>query len=171
VDYSVVAWHTFGEALAGVSGALTGLLFVAVSIKSDVLARSRNLGSRAAQTLVLFLIAVVISLLLVAPQPHDALGPELVAVAVLSGITLLIFDQRAGGDSGGHREDLDLVTRYLNRYAPNAATPVLTAVAGISLILGAGGGLYWLIPAMVTSLVGGVISAWLFLVKVTDHPA
>ena len=172
MDYSVVAWHTFGEALAGVSGALTGLLFVAVSIKSDVLARSRNLGSRAAQTLVLFLIAVVVSLLLVAPQPHDAFGPELVAVAVLSGITLLAFDQRAGGDSGGgRREDLDLVTRYLNRYAPNATTPVLTAVAGITVILGAGGGLYWLIPAMITSLVGGVISAWLFLVKVTDHPA
>jgi hypothetical protein len=166
------AWQTFGEALAGVSGALTGLLFVAVSIKSDVLAGSRNLGSRAAQTLVLFLIAVVVSLLLVAPQPHDAFGPELVAVAALSGIILLVFDQRAGGDSGGgHGEDLDLVTRYLNRYAPNAFTPVLTAVAGITFILRAGGGLYWLLPAMATSLVGGVISAWLFLVKVTDHSA
>jgi hypothetical protein len=169
VDYSAAAWQTFGEALAGVSGALTGLLFVAVSIKSDMLARSRNLGARAAETLVLFMIPVLVSLLLVAPQPQDALGPELVAVAVLSGAVLLVFDQRAGGDSGGrNRDDLDLVTRYLNRYAPNSFAPILTLVAGVSFILTAGGGLYWLIPAMAMSLLGGVVSAWLFLVKVTE---
>jgi len=28
--------------------------------------------------------------------------------------------------------------------------------------------LYWLIPATVASLLGGVINAWLFLVKVTS---
>jgi hypothetical protein len=169
VDYSVAAWQTFGEALAGVSGALTGLLFVAVSIKSDVLARSRNLASRAAQALVLFMIPVLVSLLLVAPQPRDALGPELVAVAVLAGAILVVFDQRSRGDSGGRKhDDLDLVTRYLNRYAPNSFTPIFTAVAGISFIVTAGGGLYWLIPAMATSLLGGVVSAWLFLVKITD---
>jgi hypothetical protein len=31
----------------------------------------------------------------------------------------------------------------------------------------AGGGLYWLIPAATASLLGGVVNAWLFLVKVT----
>jgi hypothetical protein len=29
-----------------------------------------------------------------------------------------------------------------------------------------GGGLYWMIPAVVAGLVGGVINAWLFLVGV-----
>jgi hypothetical protein len=29
------------------------------------------------------------------------------------------------------------------------------------------GGLYWLIPAAVASLLDGVVNAWLFLVKVT----
>ena len=51
MGYLPEAWHDFGVAVAG----LTGLLFVAVSIKSDVLAGSRSLASRAAQTLVLFL--------------------------------------------------------------------------------------------------------------------
>jgi hypothetical protein len=32
-------------------------------------------------------------------------------------------------------------------------------------MLKAGGGLYWLIPAAVASLAGGVINAWLFLVR------
>jgi hypothetical protein len=38
---------------------------------------------------------------------------------------------------------------------------------GLTLLLQAGGGLYWLIPAAVTSLVGGVVNAWLFLVRLT----
>jgi hypothetical protein len=42
-------WLSFGEALAAVAGALTGLLFVAVSVKSTVLAASRGLSYRAAR--------------------------------------------------------------------------------------------------------------------------
>jgi hypothetical protein len=41
-------WHDFGVTIGGLSGGLTGLLFVAVSIKSAVLASSRSLRSRAA---------------------------------------------------------------------------------------------------------------------------
>jgi hypothetical protein len=42
---------------------------------------------------------------------------------------------------------------------------VLVGVAGLTFLLKAGGGLYWLIPAAVTSLLGGVVNAWLFLVR------
>ena len=38
----------------------------------------------------------------------------------------------------------------------------------LTFLLAAGGGLYWLIPAAVASLLGGVVNAWLFLVKVTS---
>jgi hypothetical protein len=72
VGYTTAMWLGFGEALAAVAGALTGLLFVALSVKSDVLAASRSLSSRAAETLVLFMISVLIAVLLVAPQPPVA---------------------------------------------------------------------------------------------------
>ena len=45
---------------------------------------------------------------------------------------------------------------------------MLVGVAGVTFLLRAGGGLYWLIPATVASLVGGVVNAWLFLIKVTS---
>jgi hypothetical protein len=152
----------FGEALAAVAGALTGLLFVALSVKTNVFAASRSLASRAAQTLVLFMTSVLIAVLLVAPQPSTALGWELLAVAIVSGAALLILDRRAGHST--HRG----VARSVEKFSPNTITAVLIGVAGLTFLLKAGGGLYWLIPAAVASLVGGVVNAWLFLVKVTS---
>ena len=49
-------------------------------------------------------------------------------------------------------------------------TAVLVGVAGLTFLLKARGGLYWLIPAVLAGLVGGVINAWLFLVKVPALP-
>ena len=42
----------------------------------------------------------------------------------------------------------------------------MVGVAGLSFLLKAGGGLYWMIPAVLASLFGGVVNAWLFLLKV-----
>jgi hypothetical protein len=162
VGYTTTAWLGFGEAVAAAAGALTGLLFVALSVKGEPMAASRSLRSRAAQTLVLFLTSLLVALLLVAPQPSAALGSELLAVAVSSGIALLILDRRAGHDTSQG------VARYIERFSPNTVTAVLVGVAGFTFLLKAGGGLYWLIPAIVASLLGGVVNAWLFLVNVTS---
>ena len=160
MGYSTAMWLSFGEAIAAVAGALTGLLFVAVSVNSAVLARSRSLSSRAAQTLVLFMTTVLIAVVLVAPQPAAALGAELLTVAAVSGAALVILDRRAG-----HSAERG-VARYIERFSPNLITAALVGVAGVSLLAKAGGGLYWLIPAVVAGLLGGVVNAWLFLTKV-----
>jgi hypothetical protein len=54
----------------------------------------------------------------------------------------------------------------MERASPNLVTAPLIAVAGVTFLVKAGGGLYWLIPAVLAGLVGGVINAWLFLVRV-----
>ena len=162
MGYATAVWLGFGQALAAVAGALTGLLFVAVSVKSDVLAASRSLSARAAQTLVLFMTSVIVAVVLVAPQPPAALGWELLAVAAASGTALLVLDRRAG--HGSHQA----VARFIEKFSPNTITAVLVATAGLTFLLKAGGGLYWLIPAALASLLGGVINAWLFLVRLTS---
>ena len=159
VGYLPGMWHDFGVTIGSLAGALTGLLFVAVSIKSETLSKSVSLSSRAAQTLVLFMTSALAAIVLVAPQPGDALGGELIALAATSGAALYVLDRRGGHDQTSR------VARYIERASPNAITQVLFGVAGITFLVRAGGGLYWLIPAAVFSLVGGVINAWLFLVR------
>ena len=112
MGYTTAMWLGFGGALAAVAGALTGLLFVAISVKSNVLAASLGLRARAAQTLVLFMISVLIAILLVAPQPSAALGWELLPVAAVSDVVLVIMGRWAG-----HATDRG-VARYIERFAP-----------------------------------------------------
>jgi hypothetical protein len=111
---------------------------------------------------VLFMISVLTAVLLVAPQPPGALGAGLLAVAVVSGAALFILDRRAG-----HSTDRG-VARYIERFSPNTISAVLVGVAGLTFLLKSGGGLYWLIPAAVASLLGGVVNAWLFLTRVSS---
>jgi hypothetical protein len=157
VGYTASSWVNFAIAVAGVAGALVGLLFVAVSIRANEVSSSRSLRSRAAQTLVLFMTSVVVALTLVAPQSDVALGLELLGWATLSGVLLLVLDRRAGISTSR-------VARYVKRFSPTATTSVLLGITGATLLAGHGGGLYWLLPAVAGSLLGGVVNAWLFLI-------
>ncbi len=159
MGYSASVWVNFGVGLAAIAGALVGLLFVAASVRSSALAASRGLSSRAAQTLVLFLTSVVVALALLAPQPDAALGWELVGWAFVSGTAMLILDRRAG------HEPTQRAERFVQHYAPNSITSVLLAVAGATFLAKHGGGLYWLLPTVAGSLLGGVVSAWFFLIS------
>jgi hypothetical protein len=161
MGYDQAAWSGFAATLGAVAGALAGLLFVAVSIKSDLLSASRHLASRAAQSLCLFMTNVVMALIVSAPQPRLALGVDLLLLAVSSGLLTLILARRAGPATAKS------AIGYWERFSPNAVTPLLIGVGGITLLLEAGGGLYWLIAAAVASLLSGVVGAWLFLVKLT----
>jgi hypothetical protein len=51
------------------------------------------------------------------------------------------------------------------RSLPEAALGAIV-VAGISFLLRAGGGLYWLVPGVAFSLVVAVVDAWVLLVEV-----
>jgi hypothetical protein len=94
--------------------------------------------------------SVMIAVVLVAPQPSVAIGSQLLALAVLSGALLLLLDRRAC-----HAREPG-VARYVERFSPNTITAVLVGVAGATVLVGAGGGLYWLVPAAIASLIGGV---------------
>lgn len=155
------SWDTFTVVVGGAAAALLGLLFVAISIRLDTIMASTELRSRAAQTLVLFVSTLLLSLLLSVPgQPVRLLGGELMALAVLSGAALLALDRRAGQPSGQR------INRVLDLVSPNVFTSLLLFAAGLVLALGLHAGLYVLVLPVLAAFLGGVTSAWLFMTRV-----
>jgi hypothetical protein len=158
------AWDSFAEICGSAAAALTGLLFVAVSIRIASIARSQELRNRAAQTLSLFGTVLIISVLIAIPrQAYRTLGAELVALAVISGTGLYILDRRAKGDRSSQA-----IAPVLEAVTPITVTSLLLLAAGIVLVLGVPAGLYVLVGPVVVALAGGVASAWLFLTKITE---
>jgi Na+/H+ antiporter NhaD/arsenite permease-like protein len=92
----MAGWSDFTVITGGAAAALVGLLFVAVTLRIDELSRAPDLRSRAAQTLTLFAVALVVAIVLAVPdQPEWVLGAELTAIAVLGGAILLALNSRA----------------------------------------------------------------------------
>ncbi len=158
------AWDAFATIAGGAAAALTGLLFVAVSVRAAYIARSQELRNRAAQTLVLFGTVLVLAVLMAIPgQGYRTLGAELLGLGVLTGAGLYVLDRRAKASRSGQA-----IAQVLEAVTPNLVTSVLLLAAGTILALGLHAGLYVLVTPVLTALVGGVVSAWLFLTKITE---
>jgi hypothetical protein len=153
-------WQDFGEMIGGASGALTGLLFVAVSLNASRIAAHAGLRASAGQTLVLFLTPLVSAAALLTPgQPDWVLGTELIATGLVAGWILLGIHRVKRGLAD---EDLRLISIF-NRPAPNLITMLLVVTGGAILAAGQGVGLYLLLPASVVAFATGVLNAWFFL--------
>ena len=76
---------------------------------------------------------------------------------------MLVLNRRA--EKVSHQ---DPIARVLDRVGPNGTTIVLIAATGALTAVDVTWGIYLLVPAELAALVGGVISAWLFLIKISD---
>jgi len=163
---SIEDWGNFGAVAGAASGALIGLLFVAISLNRDRIARHSALRASALQTLMVFMLPLIIALLLVTPrQPSWVLGVEIIFLGVIHGLGLAVVGRRkrtVGGELNSHLAGLiDVIT-------PNLLTTVFVLAAGASIVAGYANGLYCLVPAVVLALIGGVANAWLFLIRDPD---
>ena len=153
-------WQGFAEMTGGASGALTGLLFVAVSLNASRIAGHQGLRASAAQTLVLFIAPLVMAAVLLAPgQSDQVLGAELIAVGLITSWILLGIRRVKHGLTD---DDKQLIAIF-NKRAPNVMVMLLFVASGIALASGAAAGLYLLLPASLVAQVSGVLNAWYFL--------
>jgi modulator of FtsH protease len=153
-------WQGFAEVAGSASGALTGLLFVAVSLNAGRIAGHRGLRASAAQTLVLFLAPLGVAMVLLAPgQPDWALGAELIAIGLIASWSLLGIARVKRGLADDDRQ----LIAIFNHRGTNVVVMLLFVASGIALACGAGPGLYLLLPASLGAFVSGVLNAWLFL--------
>ncbi|MFN8111599.1 MAG: hypothetical protein U0R51_00215 [Solirubrobacterales bacterium] len=159
--YDPELWSDFFVATAGAAAALTGLLFVAVSINLDRILSFRGLPSRALATLVLLLEVTIVSIFALAPgQSTTAIGIEVLLVGGLA--TLIVLRQFAAAYDPEHQTRGQL-TQHM---ALGALGVIPFVIAGLSLVAETGGGFYWVLAGVVGAIVAGVANAWVLLVEI-----
>jgi hypothetical protein len=160
-SYDPTGWQDLFTGVASASAALAGLLFVAISINLKQILAVPVLPARAAAALGTLVLALVISILMLVPGQHRAvLGAELIVCAATVWVAMTRAELRNGMSEYQTRFQYAIDVAF----AQLAVVPII--VAGASLIAGAGGGLYWLVPALVFVFITTTVRAWILLVEV-----
>ena len=157
--YDVAEWSDFFVAAAGATAALSGLIFVAVSINLDRILAGKGVADFAMVTLLLLLGVLLVSLLgLIPGQSVATYGWELLAGGALWG-AMTSSRIRRSVDWEGERH-------LLSRIALPVAGTIPLAIGAVSMIAGTGGGLYWIAAGIVATIFCAVINAWIVLVEI-----
>lgn len=158
--YQADAWAGFFAAQAGATAAVAGLLFVAISLNLQQILKFRSLPGRAAETFGLLLnLLIASSMGLVPGQTSVVLGAEILVVGLCAWGFPVRLQLRQGRSDQAFRF---FVWRVL--LCQIATLPFIAA--GVSLIAGAGGGLYWLVPGTVGVYVASFANSWVLLVEI-----
>lgn len=160
--YDPTEWHDLFAAAAGASAALLGLLFVAVSINLERILRYEGLPGRALEAMSLLTCVLVVSIAgLVPGQSHVALGLELVVIAGIAA-SIVLGQPVVVADADGREP----VSWKVSRWTVRLAGLVPIGIAALSLLVEAGGGLYWLAAGIVLATLGAITGAWVLLVEI-----
>jgi modulator of FtsH protease len=159
VAYSPGAWGTFAVGLTTASGALTGLVFVAVSIRVDDVLGDPFHRRRAESTFVILLATLTASLLMLLPgQSRVALGIEILLV----GAVLIFRSVRTW----------PIVRAYTKReayisFTVGTGAHVLLVIGALSVLGKTGGGLYIVAAALLLELVRALSDIWVLFSGIT----
>jgi hypothetical protein len=156
------AWQTLFASQAGVGAALTGLVFVALSINLKQILALPGLAARAGEALLLLMFPVVTGLVGVLPQTSSrVLGAEFLGIALVLWllVTWILF---SGRQIVRQRPLQEIIIRVAGAQA--ATFPAV--IAGCLLLAGSVSGLWLLASAVLLCIVVGVGDAWVLLVEI-----
>ena len=155
-------WSNFFVATVSASAALLGLIFLGISINLKQILSARGIDLRASITMILLMGVLLISILLLVPTASAIIrGLYVLVTGFIVWLTITLLD-------GKIYRSKPAVYRRLHRYNI-AFTQVATLpylVSGILLITGNGAGMYWLVAAIIFSIIRAVLDAWVLLVEI-----
>ena len=155
-------WENFFVGELGASAALTGLVFVGVSINLTKIMTSSHLINRALEALVALVVVLFISSLLLIPgQAFLAIGIEVLLIGLLDWITMLLIQLNTWRK---------MEPQYRSAFARIIVAPQMAAlcfvIAGVVLLLVGAAGLYWIVAATLLSFLAAFTDAWVLLIEI-----
>ncbi len=141
-------WAVFYATVAGVTGGLIGLLFVALGLNPQIMALGAPSGLRvlAAQTFHTFLVMLIIALMALIPDTSARAMLITLAVVGIQGVLRLVLDLRqARRDPDPHWSAVQSLARYISpaiayllalQIAIDLRDGASEALGGIAIILG-----------------------------------
>lgn len=157
--YDPSEWSDLFVAVAGASAALAGLLFVAVSINLDRIISERGLPERALEAVLMLVAVLVIAIIGLIPGQSDGLfGVEMFLAAAALGFAIL---------KPIRAQPTHAPRNYVfGRWALRLTGTVPLLIGAASVMIGDGGGLYWVVAGMVFAILAAVANAWVLLVEI-----
>jgi modulator of FtsH protease len=158
----VAGWTDFLVAAAGASGALVGLVFVALSINLGRILALPGVSGRAAETILLLASGLLATLVALIPGlSQQQLGLLFLALWLPTWGAPTVHQLQALRRRQYHRLQLALLRFTLYQLA---SIPLLLAALSLRGCLQ--GGLYWLALGLILSLMVTLFNAWVLLVEI-----
>jgi hypothetical protein len=162
--YDPTDWHDFATGLAGASAALTGLVFVAVSIHLQAVLADPVHKRRAESTFVSLLVVLGASLLLLLPGlSADVYGSLSVGIALAMSVRAI-------------RSAVVLKTGEVGRepwlsWGVAMASYAVLFVGGIGLLTRGAGGLYLVACGLLLMAARAMVIVWVLFVSLSEEEA
>lgn len=155
-------WENFFVGELGASAALTGLVFVGVSINLTKIMASSNLINRALEALVALVVVLFISSLLLIPgQALFASGIEVLLIGLLDWVMMLLLQLHTL-----RRMQPQYRSAFARIIVPSQMAALCFVIAGVVLLSFGQDGLYWIVAATLLSFLAAFADSWVLLIEI-----
>ncbi|MEO6116405.1 MAG: hypothetical protein ABIP33_08480 [Pseudolysinimonas sp.] len=159
---TIAVWSNTFITAAGAGAALAGLIIVAMSVNVKTILRIPGMTSRAATTIAVLILIVLLALAGLFPAQSDLQFGAVVTICSLPVLALSLRSAAIMVNDAAPRAKVAAATKGLLGVVPTA----LAVTAGVLLLVGNADGLVLLGASMLISIAASVTNAWVLLVEV-----